>query len=102
MTTGNGKRKFGLFVAGSAEVTFRLERIGGKTKGDRTEGEHEGGQSGPSNAKVPTQTWRGDYMKHVDRDKVEIWGRDEGSPATGRLVAVVCLDKGQNVSEITD
>jgi hypothetical protein len=68
MATGNGKRKFGLFVAG---------------------------------AKVPTQTWDGDYIKLVDKDKIEIYRYVDGKPF-GTVIAVVSLDKGQNVSEITE
>jgi hypothetical protein len=67
MATDNGKRKFGLFVAG---------------------------------AKVPTQTWDGDYIKLV-KGKVEIYRHVNGA-LSGTLVAVVGLEKGQNVSEITD
>lgn len=68
MSTSSGKRKFGLFVAGT---------------------------------KLPTQTWDGDYIKLVDKDKVEIYRHVEGK-SFGTIIAVVSLDKGQNVSEITE
>jgi hypothetical protein len=44
--------------------------------------------------------WEADYIKLADKDKVEIYRHDEGGAIIGTLVAVVSLDKGQNVSEI--
>jgi hypothetical protein len=49
----------------------------------------------------PVQTWQGDIIKLADKDKVEISKVDTYGGA-GLLVAIVSLDKGQNVSEITD
>jgi hypothetical protein len=51
---------------------------------------------------MPQKTWEADYFKLVDKDKVEIYRYAENAPATGLLVAIISLDKGQNVSEITD
>jgi hypothetical protein len=48
----------------------------------------------------PIQTWQGDLIKLADKDKVEISKIDSYGGA-GLLVAIVSLDKGQNVSEIT-
>jgi hypothetical protein len=48
----------------------------------------------------PVQTWRGDLIKLADKDKVEI-SKIDGYGGAGLLVAIICLDKGQNVSEIT-
>jgi hypothetical protein len=70
MTTGNGKRKFGLFVLDS---------------------------------KLPKQIWEGDAisLSDKDNDKVQIFRETERS-LYGTLIAIVSLDKGQNVSEITE
>jgi len=46
------------------------------------------------------QIWQGDLIKLADKDKVEISKIDSYGGA-GLLVAIVSLDKGQNVSEIT-
>ena len=54
-----------------------------------------------SGATAPTQTWYGDFIRHGDKDRVEILRHVDGKPS-GTLVAVISLDKGQNVSEITD
>jgi hypothetical protein len=94
------QRKFGLFVAGDATVTFQLERIGGKTDKDISKNESSK-TSEHSSAKEPRQIWYGDFLKH-DKSAIEIYQYDENQPATERLVAVVSLDKGQNISEITD
>ena len=48
----------------------------------------------------PVQTWQGDLIKLADKDKVEI-SRIDSYGGAGLLVAIVSLDKGQNVSEIT-
>ena len=46
------------------------------------------------------QTWEGDLIKLVDKDKVEV-SKIDGYGGAGVVVALVSLDKGQNVSEIT-
>ena len=48
----------------------------------------------------PMQTWEGDLIKLVDKDKVEV-SKIDGYGGAGVVVALVSLDKGQNVSEIT-
>ena len=68
---------------------------------DQVEGNSSKKNSDPSHAKLPIQTWTGDFIKR-DKDTVEIYRYDENQPATERLVAVVILVKGQNISEITD
>jgi hypothetical protein len=49
----------------------------------------------------PVQTWKGDLIKLADKDKVEI-SKIDGYGGAGLVVAIVSLDKGQNVSELTD
>jgi hypothetical protein len=46
------------------------------------------------------KTWDADYIKLVEKDKVEIYRYNEHGGLTGLLVAVVNLDKSQNISEI--
>jgi hypothetical protein len=48
----------------------------------------------------PVQTWQGDLIKLADKDKVEI-SKIDGYGGAGLVVAIVSLDKGQNVSEMT-
>jgi hypothetical protein len=48
----------------------------------------------------PVQTWRGDLIKLADKNKVEI-SMIDGYGGAGLVVAIVSLDKGQNVSELT-
>jgi hypothetical protein len=48
----------------------------------------------------PIQTWEGDLIKLADKDKVEV-SRIDGYGGAGLVIAIVSLDKGQNVSEIT-
>ena len=48
------------------------------------------------------KAWEADYIKLVDKDKVEIYKFNDQGGISGILVAVVSLDKGQNVSEISD
>ena len=47
----------------------------------------------------PVQTWKGDLIKLADKDKVEI-SKIDGYGGAGLVVAIVSLDKGQNISEI--
>jgi hypothetical protein len=48
----------------------------------------------------PIQTWEGDLIKLADKDKVEV-SKIDGYGGAGLVIAIVSLDKGQNVSEIT-
>jgi hypothetical protein len=47
----------------------------------------------------PMQTWRGDLIKLADGDKVEI-SKVDAYGGAGLLIAIVSLEKGQNISEI--
>ena len=48
----------------------------------------------------PVQTWKGDLIKLADKDKVEI-SKIDGYGGAGLVIAIVSLDKGQNISELT-
>jgi hypothetical protein len=132
MATSNGKKKFGLFaaddvlsdtqleqarqrnVSASLELVKEAKAIEAQCAGesipkhtgelgasDQIEVNSSKKNNEPSSAKSPIQIWTGDFIKR-DKDTVEIYRYDENQPATERLVAVVILVKGQNISEITD
>ena len=53
--------------------------------------------------KTPNVIYEGDYMR-IDKEYVQIWryGTAAASPGHNDLIAVIRLDKGQDVREIID